>query len=115
MTVNAAGTLPTGAVGLAGLASVNRGDDVSWTVTLTNTGTATLTGVQLSLGVSPASLVKSLSPGGTVSVVDVAPGGSVSQTWNGRADNEGSGTLTAEAFSAGTSLDLATQALTVIK
>ncbi len=115
VTVNAGGGPPQGSVSLSGPSSIDRGDRTSFTVTLTNTGSSTITGVELSFSVNPNDLLKDVSPGDTVAVGDVAPGGSVSQTWNVRGDNEGSGTVTGSASSGGTSLDSVSQGFTVIK
>jgi hypothetical protein len=109
------GGAPQGTATLSGPSSIERGDRTSYTVTLTNTGSSTITGVQLSFSAAPSSLLKNVSPGSSVSVGNVAPGGSVSQTWNVRGDNEGSGTVTAAASSGGTTLDTVTRSLTVIK
>ena len=113
VTVNPAP--PQGSVSISGLSSINRGDETSFTVTLTNTGSSTITGVDLSFSVNPTSLLKNVSPGNTVTVGNVAPASSVSQTWTAEGDGEGSGTITAEASSGGLTLDTMTQALTVIK
>jgi len=86
------------------------------TVTLTNTGSSTLTGVQLTFDVTPNNLLKDLSPGSSVSVGNVAPGSSANQTWTARGDKDGQGNITVEASSEGTTLGPpATQPLTVIK
>ncbi len=114
VTVNNA-TSPQGSVSISGPSTMDRGDRTSYTVTLTNTGSSTITGAQLTFSVTPNSLLKDVSPGSSVTVGNVAPGGSVSQTWNVRGDNEGSGTITAGASSGGTNLDSVTQGLTVIK
>ena len=106
---------PQGSVSISGPSSIDRGDRTSYSVTLTNTGSSTITAAQLTFNASPTNLLKDVSPGSSVSVADVAPGGSVSQTWNVRGDNEGSGAITVEALSLGASLDVATQALTVVK
>ena len=110
-----AATPPQGTVTISGQLSADRGDDVSFTVTVTNTGGATLIGAQLSLTVAPGDRVKDLSPGGTVIVGDVAPGASVSQTWSGRTDKEGAATVTGAASAGGVSLDSVAQSLTVVK
>ena len=106
---------PQGAVSISGPASIDRGDNTSFTVTLTNTGSSTITGGQLTFAVSPTDLLKNVSPGNSVNIGNVAPGGSVSQTWTARGDNEGSGTVTATASSGGTTLDTVIHSLTVIK
>jgi hypothetical protein len=61
------------------------------------------------------SLLKNVTPASSVAVGDLAAGASVSQTWNVRGDNEGSGTVTGSALSGGTTLDTKSQSLTVIK
>ena len=114
VTVNSA-TPPQGSVSISGPSSMDRGDRTSYTVTLTNTGNSIITGAQLTFNVSPNDLLKDVTPGSSVSVGDVAPGGSVSQTWNVRGDNDGSGTVTASASSGGTTLDSLSQSLTVVK
>ncbi|MFQ5482971.1 MAG: PKD domain-containing protein, partial [Nitrospinaceae bacterium] len=115
VTVTDAPQPPSGAVSIIGPASVSRGDDVTFVVTVSNAGTSTLTGVELSFNVSSNRIIKSLSPGSRVVVADVPPGGSVSQTWTGQADKEGAATLTAEAFSGGVSVFTSTQPFTVFK
>jgi len=114
VTVNT-GTPPQGSVSISGPTSMERGDRTSYTVTLTNTGSSTITGAQLSFSVNPNDLLKDVSPGSSVAVGNVAPGASVSQRWNVRGDNEGSGTITAVASSGGTTLDTVHQSLTVFK
>jgi hypothetical protein len=86
-----------------------------FTVTLINTGTSTLTNVELSFTASPGRRIKGISPGGRVAVGNVSPGGSVSQTWTGKADKQGTAGLAAEAFSGGVSIATATASLTVVK
>ena len=90
-----------GTVSTSGPTSIDRGERTSYTVILTNTGSSTITGAQLIFTVSPNDLLKDVTPGTTVSVGNVSPGGSVSQTWNVRGDNEGSGSVSAEALSGG--------------
>ena len=102
-------------VSLSGPASVVRGQQATFTVTLVNNGTATLTGVQLSFAISPNRRFKGISPAGLQALADIPPGSSVSQVWSGQADKEGMGTVTAEAFSNGGGIDVTTQALTVVK
>ena len=109
------GAAPAGTVTVSGPTTIERGDRTSFRVTLTNTGDVTITGTQLSFSVTPNSLLKDVSPGSSVAAGNVAPGGSVSQTWNVRGDNEGSGTIVAGASSGGTTLDTVTQSLTVRK
>ena len=60
-------------------------------------------------------MLRDLRPGNSVNIGDVAPGASVSQTWNAQAKNEGSGSVTVSASSNGTSLGSASQALMVLK
>ncbi len=104
-----------GTVVLSGPTSIDRGDRTSFTVTLTNTGASTITGAQLSFAVVPNTLLKDVSPGSSVAVGNVPPGGSVSQTWTVRGDEEGSGSVSAGASSDGTTLDTVTRSLSVIK
>jgi hypothetical protein len=116
VTVTVNGGAPVqGSVSISGPASIDRGDRTSFTVTLTNTGSSTITAAQLSFSVTPNSLLKNVNPGSSVAVGNVAAGGSVSQTWNVRGDNEGSGTITVSATSETITMDTATQLLTVIK
>ena len=104
-----------GEVAISGSTLTERGDSVSWTVSLTNTGTTALTGVELSFAVSPGNRLKNRTPAATVNVADVPVGQSVTQVWSGRANKQGSGTVTAEALSGGVSLGTATLQLTVQK
>jgi hypothetical protein len=115
VTVNNVSTPPQAVVSMSGPASIERGDNISISVTLTNTGSSTLSGVQLNFNVSPNRLLKNLNPGGSASVGNVAEGASVTQTWTARGDNEGLGTVSVIATSNGTNLDSASQSLTVIK
>ena len=114
VTVNSAAS-PQGSVSIGGPSSIDRGERTSFTVTFTNTGSSTIAGGQLTFSVTPNDLLKDVSPGSSVAVGDVPPGGSVSQTWNVRGDNEGSGSITASASSGGTTLDSLSQSLTVVK
>ncbi len=104
-----------GDVAITGTTNTNRGDDISFTVTLTNTGDSPITAVQLSLSASPGNRIKKLSPGGTVSKADIPVGGSTSQTWTARANRQGSATVTATGLSNGVILDTAPLSLTVSK
>ncbi len=104
-----------GSVSIAGTTVVARGDSLSWTLTLLNTGTVALTNVQLSLGVSPANRAKNLSPGSTVAAADVPVGSSISRTWTGRANRQGSGTVTVQASGGGVSLGSTSIQLSVLK
>ena len=115
ITVDAAGAPPQGTVAINGPASINRGDRTNFTVTFTNTGSSSIGGLQLGFSFAPNSLLKNVTPGSSVAVGDLAAGASVSQTWNVRGDNEGSGTVTGNASSAGVTLDTASQSLRVIK
>ncbi len=115
VTVNNAAALPQGTVAIGGPASISRGDNVSFTVTLTNTGSSTMTNAVLTFNVSSGQLIKDLSPGNSVAVGNILPGGSITQTWSGQGGKEGSATVTTEAFSEGVSIATATQSLTVLK
>jgi len=115
VTVEGAPAPAQGEVAINGSTLTNRGDSVSWTVSLTNTGTTALTGVQLSFAVSPGNRLKNRTPAATVNVADVPVGQSVTQVWSGRANRQGSATVTAEALSGGVSLGTATLQLTVQK
>jgi uncharacterized repeat protein (TIGR01451 family) len=116
VTVNAAPAppaTPQGSVSISGPSSVRRGDRVSFSVTVTNTGTAPIDGVQLTFAVSPSGRLKDLSPGGSVSIGSIAAGASVTRTWTGRADREGSATAVAEAFSGGVRFASASRSFTI--
>jgi hypothetical protein len=118
ITVNAPETAPAepeGSLSISGPTSPERGDRVSFTVTLTNTGGATIPDVKLTFSVNPSGRFKNLSPGGTVSVGSVEPGATVSRTWTARADREGSATITAGASSGGTAFASATHSVTIRK
>jgi hypothetical protein len=114
VTVNDVTATPQGSVSISGPTSINRGDDTSFTVSLTNTGSTTLTGVQLSFNINSVDLLKNLSRANIVNPGDIAPGASVSQTWTAQGDREGSGSVTAGATSNGTSLDSVSQLLSVL-
>jgi uncharacterized repeat protein (TIGR01451 family) len=115
VTIDSAGATPQGTVTIGGPASINRGDRANFTVSFTNTGSVTITGVQLSFTFAPNSLLKNVSPGSLVAVGDLTAGASVSQTWSVRADNQGTGTFSGSATSGGATLDTASQSLRVIK
>lgn len=100
---------------MAAPASVNRGDNVSITLTVNNTGPATLTNVELALDWTPDQRLKNLSAPKRVTIADVPPGGSGSFTWTARTDKEGDATLTGQVFSNSSSLDLVNQILTILK
>ncbi|HIL12483.1 MAG TPA: hypothetical protein EYG16_02295 [Deltaproteobacteria bacterium] len=104
-----------GLVVITGPSAVNRGDQATFTVTLTNTGTATISSAEIRFNISPNRRVRNISPGRLAVVGDVPPGGSASQAWSGQADKEGSATVTAEAFSGGVSIATDTRALTIVK
>ncbi len=106
---------PQGAISLVASAVTLRGNDVTFTVTLTNTGTTAITQTQLALAVSPRNLIKNLQPGGVIAVADIPVGGSVTRSWSGSADKEGSGSITVEALSNGLSVDAMVTGLTVLK
>jgi hypothetical protein len=114
VTVTAAPLPAQGSVAITGSSVVGRGDSVSWTLTLTNTGGAPISTPEVSLQVNPGSRVKDLGAG-IVSLADVPAGGSVSHTWTGRADREGSGLVVGEVVHDGVSLGSATLVLTVEK
>ena len=117
VTVTEGGAPPPaqGNVTISGPSTANRGETVSFTVTLNNTGSVSITNAELYLRFSPVNLVKNLNPAGAVPVTDVPAGGSVSVTWNGRADRNLTGAVTGEAFSGGISLGTANMSLTVVK
>lgn len=106
---------PQGAISLMASAVVQRGDDVTFTVTLTNMGSTAITQTQLALSVSPGNLVKSMQPGGIIAVADIPAGGSVTRSWSGSANKEGTGSITVEAVSNGVSVDTMATSLTVLK
>ena len=117
VTVNPAPQPPPvqGVVTIVGPTSVNRGDTASFTITLTNTGATTLTGVELTFRVNPNRRVRKINPGRTAVVADVPPGSVVSQTWQGDADKQGSATATVEAFVSGILIDTSTHPFNVVK
>ncbi|HIE75304.1 MAG TPA: hypothetical protein EYP93_03655 [Gammaproteobacteria bacterium] len=115
ITVEAGPPPLQGEVTISGSTLTNRGNPVSWTITLTNTGSTPLIDVQLSRVVSPGNRVKNLRPGAIVNVANVPVGGSVNRVWNGKANKQGTATVTAEGFSGGVSLGTATLQLTVRK
>ncbi len=117
VTINPAPPPPPvqGVVTIVGSASVDRGEQASFTVTLTNTGEVALIGVELTFQISPSRRIRKINPGSPIAIADVPAGGSVSQTWQGDADKEGSATVTAAAFSGGISVGTVTQTLTVVK
>ena len=100
---------------ISGPSSVGRGDRSSFSVTLTNVGATTASGVEVSFGVSPNRRIRRLSPGGRVAVGTLSPGGSVTQTWSGRADKQGAATLRAEVFVSGASVVVQTRSLSIVK
>jgi hypothetical protein len=106
---------PQATVAITGPTLINRGNNVSYTVTLTNTGSSVLTAAQLAFTVTPGNLLKNVSPGSTVNIGNLSPGTSVTQIWSARADKEGSGAITIGGSSGGIGLATATHNLTVIK
>ena len=104
-----------GVVTVVGPLSVNRGQQASFTVTLTNTGTTTMTGVELTYGISPNRRIRNISPGSPIAVADIPAGGSVSQVWQGQADKEGLATATAAAWFGGNLVDSSTHTFTVTR
>ncbi len=106
---------PQGVISLVASAVTQRGNDVTFTVTLTNTGSTAITQNQLALSVSPGNLVKNLQPGGIIAIADIPVGGSVTRNWSASADKEGSGSITVEALSNGVSVDTMVTSLTVLK
>jgi uncharacterized repeat protein (TIGR01451 family) len=116
ITVNpGAPSTPQGMLSISGPSSVSRGETVSFTLTVTNTGSDPIDDVQLTFAVSPSSRLRDISPGSAVSIGTLSPGASVSRTWAARGDKEGSATIAAEALSAGVRFAAATHALTVRK
>ncbi len=92
---------PEVAVSVTGPGTVNRGQNASFTVTVTNTGGVTLTGGQLSFSTTPNRRVRRFNLAGVVGLPSLPPGASWSQTWTGRADKQGAATATAVALDAG--------------
>lgn len=118
VTVSAGSTppaAPLGSVSMTGTTASARGDNVSFSVTLTNTGTVAITQASLSLVISQGNLIKGLQPGSNVAVADIPVGGSVTQVWTGSADKQGSGTITVEAMSNGITIDSMVTSITVAK
>ncbi len=85
--------VPQGAISMTGTTTVQRGDNESFTVILTNTGSTAITQTQLSLTVSLDNLIKGMQPAGIITLADIPVGGSVTHSWTGSADKEGSGAL----------------------
>ncbi len=100
---------------LAGPRTVERGDRVTFTATLTNTGAAALVGLQISLTDTPGIALKNVTPGGLASLANLQPGASFQQAFDGRADREAVATITVEVFSAGVSIGVVKQTLIIIK
>ena len=106
---------PQGAISMTGTTVTQRGNDVTFTVILSNTGSTVITQTQLALTVSPGNIIKGMQPGGIIAVADIPVGGSVTQSWSGSADKEGSGSITVEGLSNGVSIDSMVTSLTVAK
>jgi|GEM_PF-1516675 len=98
-------------------ASIDRGDEFTTTATVTNTGGATATGLPVTVTWSPGQILRLENPRNpTQSVGSVAPGSSSSVSWLIRGDKEGSGTITFTLEdSGGSTVDVVTQSITVIK
>ncbi len=108
-------SVPQGAVSMTGTTVTQRGNQTTFSVILTNTGSTAITQTQLALRVSPTNLIKGLQPGGIVAVADIPVGGSVTRSWSGSADKEGTGSVTVEGLSNGVSIDAMVTSLTVAK
>ena len=100
---------------MTGTTVTQRGNQVTFIVILTNTGTTSITQTQLALTVSPGNIIKGLQPGAVIAVADIPVGGSVTGTWSGSANKEGSGSVTVEGLSNGVSIDSMVTSLTVAK
>ena len=98
-------------------ASIDRGEEFIATVTVTNTGGATATGLTVTVTWSPGQMLRLQNPENpTHSVASVAPGESVSVSWLIQGDKEGSGTITLTLQdSGGATVDVVTQLIAVIK
>ena len=108
-------SVPQGAISMTGSTLVQRGDQVTFIVILSNTGSTAITQTQLAFTMSPGDLIKGLQPGGLITVADIPVGGSVTASWSGSADKEGSGSVTIEALSNAASIDTMVTSLTVTK
>jgi uncharacterized repeat protein (TIGR01451 family) len=106
---------PQGTISMTGTTQTQRGDQVSFTVTFANTGTTAITQAQLALTISSGNLIKSMQPGGVIAVADIPAGGSVTRSWSGDADKEGTGTVTVEASSNGVNIDTMVTSIAVAK
>ena len=106
-------SVPQGAVSMTGTTVTQRGNQPTFSVILTNTGSTAITQTQLVLRVSPTNLIKGLQPGGVIAVADIPVGDSVTGTWSGSADKEGTGSITVEGLSNGVSIDAMVASLTV--
>jgi len=115
VTVNRGSAPPSGrgSVGITGPIVAQRGDQLTFSVTLTNTGASVLSLPRLSLTVSPGNLIKNLNPSGVIDAIPV--GGSATLSWSGKADRGGNASVTAMAFDNGVSLDTMVSGLTIIK
>ncbi|NRA00967.1 MAG: metalloprotease [Myxococcales bacterium] len=106
---------PQAVVTLIGSTLLNRGDTATFTATVENQGSTNLSAVELSFAVTPERRIRKLTPGGLVAIGDIPPGASASQTWSGRADKQGSASITVEVFLDGVSVDVGTRELTIEK
>jgi len=117
VTVNQAIAPPSlaqGVINMTGPALTQRGNQVTFSVTLTNTGSTAIAQTELVLAVSPASLVKNLQQSGGL-IADIPVAGSVTRSWSGSADKQGSGSVTAQALSNGVTIDAVISSINVTK
>ncbi|GEM_PF-6338473 len=96
-----ASELPQIALTIDGPATVKQGDNVSFTITVTNAGNSSVKNLELSLGVNPNRRIRKLNPSNPVSIAEILPGDSVTQAWDGRARRRGTATATVEVFIGG--------------
>ena len=107
--------VPQGAISMTGTTVTQRGNDVTFSVILTNTGSTAITQAQLALTVSNGNLIKGLQPGAIIAVADIPVGGSVTHSWTGSGDKEGSASIAIEGLSNGVSIDTMLSSITVNK
>ena len=100
---------------MTGTTVTQRGNDVTFSVILTNTGSTAITQAQLALTVSNGNLIKGLQPGAIIAVADIPVGGSVTHSWTGSGDKEGSASIAIEGLSNGVSIDTMLSSITVNK